>query len=91
MTDDGMTALFLAARNGHLEIVRMLVEQGGAAVDAAMTDHGFTALMLASAAGELETVRLLLLLGANKLLLCHGGATAHDLAAAHPLVQAELA
>ena len=80
-----------ASLEGHLEIVRFLVEHGGASVNAATTD-GCTALMLACENGRhLEVVRLLLQHGADKHLLAHDGRTAHALAASHPLVQAALA
>ena len=54
-----MTALMWASGNGHLEIVRLLIERGGANVNAARTTDGATALLWASQEGHLETVRCL--------------------------------
>ena len=64
MNNGSETALMLASTNGHLEVVRLLL-QSGAYKDLAMT-HAETALMLASTNGHLEVVRLLLESGAVK-------------------------
>ena len=58
------TALHTAAENGHLQVVRLLLE-GGASCDQARTSDGTTALILASCNGHLEVVRLLLENGAS--------------------------
>jgi ankyrin repeat protein len=60
MTTDGMTALMWASQSGYLEIVRFLVERGGANVNAAQTDDGMTSLMFACQFGHLETARFLI-------------------------------
>ena len=59
---DGMTALFLAAQNGHPEAVSLLLSNG-AAVDAA-EEHGVTPLFMAASQGDLEMATLLLTNGA---------------------------
>ena len=53
------TALDRAARNGHLEIARLLLLQSRADVDR-VTSAGRTALHLAAKNGHLEVARLLL-------------------------------
>jgi ankyrin repeat protein len=55
---DGATPLNMAAENGHLEVVRCLVRDGGAAVDQA-NQNGQTPLMIASGQGHLAIVRFL--------------------------------
>ena len=62
---DGMTLLYIAAAEGHLEVVRLLVESG-ANKDQGKTDTGSTPLHIAAAEGHLEVVRLLVESGANK-------------------------
>ena len=58
------TALSVAADNGHLDIVRFLVEQGA---DMEKIDNcGWTPLLASSANGHLELVRYLLEQGANR-------------------------
>ena len=79
-----------ASEKGYLEIVRLLVERGGANVNAARTANGATALMWASENGRLEIARLLLQHGADRRALDHAGESAHGHAASHPLVQALL-
>ena len=56
--NDGTTALMLAAQDGHVEIVRLLLESG-ADKHLAMND-GRTALIVAPQRGHLEIVELLL-------------------------------
>jgi len=55
--NNGWTALMLASRCGHYNIVRLLLE-AGADVNA-KDDDGSTALMLASRNGYIDIVRLL--------------------------------
>lgn len=62
-TQEGWTALHLAASYGHESVVRLLTEEG-ALIDAATNSHR-TALQLAAEHGHLETVRNLLEAGAN--------------------------
>jgi serine/threonine-protein phosphatase 6 regulatory ankyrin repeat subunit B len=61
--DDGKTALMLAARGGHIAVVRELLDRG-AAIEARDRDGG-NALMTAAGAGHDEIVRLLLARGAD--------------------------
>ena len=56
-TDDGATPLYIAAQNGHLEVVRFLVESG-ANKDQGTTDDGTTSLYIAAHEGHLEVVRI---------------------------------
>ncbi len=60
---DGITALMMAAYNGHAEVVKMLLS-AGANVDAA-NDDGVTALMAAAQEGYTEVVKILIAAGAN--------------------------
>lgn len=53
------TALLEASKEGHLEIVKLLLEKG-ADMYASSDTHGFTALHMASKRGHLEVVKLLL-------------------------------
>ena len=62
---DGMTLLYIAAAEGHLEVVRLLVESG-ANKDQSKTDDGATPGFIAAAEGHLEVVRVLVESGANK-------------------------
>ncbi|KAA0166988.1 hypothetical protein FNF28_02911 [Cafeteria roenbergensis] len=59
----GKAPLIRASKNGHVGIVRMLLDRG-ASVDAT-DDHGRTALMWASCCGRVEIVRMLLDRGAS--------------------------
>jgi ankyrin repeat protein len=59
----GVPVLYPAAKNGHVHVVRYLVEEVGANVNQRTTD-GSTALHVAAFGGELPTVRELLRLGA---------------------------
>ena len=62
--DDYETALAVAAENGHLDVVRVLVNQGA---DMEMADSvGYTPLINASFNGHLDVVRYLLEQGANR-------------------------
>ena len=73
------TGIHWAARNGHLAIVRLLLE-AGADKDAGK-QNGITALQLASLYGHLGVVRLLLEAGADKDAAIQVGATAIHAAA----------
>ena len=68
-TDDGVTSLFVASQNGHLELSTFLVAEGGAAVNQATTDDGCTPLFSASQNGHLEVA---------KLLVAEGGAAVNQ-------------
>ncbi|XP_050675946.1 ankyrin repeat domain-containing protein 39-like isoform X1 [Leptidea sinapis] len=60
----GYTALHYAARNGHLEICKFLLENG-ALIDITTKSGKATPLHKASAAGKISTVRYLIESGAN--------------------------
>ena len=59
-------ALLLAAWNGHLEVVRWLVWEGGSSVEE-RDNHGGTALLWAAANGHLEVVRWLVQEGGSSV------------------------
>jgi len=61
--------LLLAAQNGHLDIVRFLVE-AGAAIDQG-NNNGSTPLWLAAQDGHLDIVRFLVEAGAATERICH--------------------
>ena len=77
--DDGRTPLALASLNGHLKVVKLLIEQG--ADLAVSNNYGWTPLNAASGRGHLETVRLLLSQGANPLVVGQSGWSPLDSAA----------
>lgn len=62
-TDEGLTALILAARDGYIHSVRILLEHGAHAN--LQDDYGRTALILAARQGYTEVVKLLLQHGAR--------------------------
>lgn len=63
MLQNGLNAIHLASKDGHVDVVRELLQRG-AAIDAA-TKKGNTALHIASLAGQEAVVRLLILNGAQ--------------------------
>lgn len=70
----GLTALHVAALNGHAQVAGTLLD-GGASVDA--KEHtGWTALLVAAAGGHAEVVRVLLAGGASVEATNHDGRTA---------------
>jgi ankyrin repeat protein len=58
MTREDFTALHLATYNGHIEIVKSIVEKGKADVTE-KTNQGWTALEIASSKSHLEIVKYL--------------------------------
>jgi ankyrin repeat protein len=78
---DNETPLMRACDNGHLGVVRMLVQHtGGGGVDARDGSQGWTALHGAASEGREEVVRFLLLSGADPMITDSKGRTAHALA-----------
>jgi hypothetical protein len=59
-----VSSLYIAAQNGHLEVVKLLLE-AGATVDAELNTDGATALYIASLNGHTEIVEILINFGAN--------------------------
>ncbi|KAJ8933670.1 hypothetical protein NQ314_013882 [Rhamnusium bicolor] len=70
---NGLNALHLASKDGHVEIVEELLKRG-AVVDAA-TKKGNTALHIASLAGQEEVVKLLVQHGASVNVQSQNGFT----------------
>lgn len=70
--------IHLAAKGGHTEIVKLLIDKGND-VDA-HDGYQWTPLHHAARDGHMETVNLLLKRGANPNALAAGRRTAHDLA-----------
>jgi ankyrin repeat protein len=60
----GVTPLFMAAQNGHLEIVILLLK-AGADVNIANKESGISPLWIASQQGHSEIIRMLLKAGAD--------------------------
>ena len=58
VTEDGETSLLFASQNGHLNVVKYLVEEGKAEVDKAKND-GQAPLYVASGKGHLEIMKCL--------------------------------
>ncbi|XP_033854195.3 ankyrin repeat and SAM domain-containing protein 6-like [Acipenser ruthenus] len=75
---DGASPLMIAAVNGQLDIVQLLVE-GNADIDKQDSVHGWTALMQATYHGNKDVVKYLLNQGADVHLRAKNGYTAFDL------------
>ena len=70
---EGTAPLHVAAQNGHIEIVRLLIQHGA---DKNMTDqHEATPLFKAAANGHIEIVRCLVQHGTGKNKSSDEGAT----------------
>lgn len=82
-TDRGMTALFLSANQGHIEVTRLLLQKG------ADPNRGYP-IITASAQGYLEIVKLLVSKGADIKATDENGMTAFFWSKDHPEVQAYL-
>jgi ankyrin repeat protein len=57
-TDNGSTALMVASKNGHTDIIRILLNKG-ADVNVMKTNNGATALMMATMNCRADIVELL--------------------------------
>ena len=81
----GETALLLASKVGHLDVVRFLLAQKGISVDKHNED-GDTALLVATRAHQVGVTRLLLDRGADRTLVnrAHESAQALARTAGHP-------
>lgn len=77
----GWSALHYSSTNGHLEIVRFLLDKG-AYVDPE-SPNGTTALMMAARGGHIQIVKLLIDRGANISISNHLNLTAIDFALAN--------
>jgi ankyrin repeat protein len=78
--NDNVTPLMSACDDGHLDVVRMLVQHTGwGGLDARDEIHGWTALHRAAFWGRAEVVRFLLA-GADPTITDNKGRTAHELA-----------
>ena len=78
--NDGLSALMLASANGHIEIVKLLLDNR-AKVDM-QENNGVSALMMASDRGYIEVARLLLEQGAKVDMQANNGVSALVMASA---------
>ena len=67
-TDDGVTALWMAAQQGHTEVVKLLLEKGADVNVEATAANGvkWTALKVAKKMGRADIVQLLEKAGAKE-------------------------
>ncbi|XP_052096689.1 uncharacterized protein LOC127731864 isoform X1 [Mytilus californianus] len=81
----GLTALMLAAEEGHLEVCQLLIDTGCKINTTEMS--GYTALHWAAMYGYLQVTRCLVEGGASPLVKSHKGQTPYDLAAEYKSLQ----
>jgi ankyrin repeat protein len=86
VTEDGQTALHLAARFRCVAVVRWLLEHK--APIEARTAGGLTPLMFAAGSGDVSIVRLLLENGADRSAVSTRGANAEKIASVNSRVEA---
>ena len=80
--EDGWTPLLRASENGHVEVVKRLIQAGGE-VNAQIKEgywKGETTLHHASRYGHVEVITALLAAGADKTIKDNKDRTPHDLA-----------
>ena len=65
MEGDGAHALFMAAQNGHIEVVQLLLDQPGINLDQGRLYDGNTAVHIATESNHIAIVKLLLAHGAD--------------------------
>jgi ankyrin repeat protein len=61
--------LFLAVKEGHLEVVNALLEVGGRELVMLTRDNGVSCLFISAKNGHLEVVRALLEVGGRELVM----------------------
>jgi ankyrin repeat protein len=77
-SNDGGGPVYMAAQQGHSDILKLLIKAGGDVNQ--LREFEISPLMKASIKGNVECVKILLAAGANALHKTHSGATALDLA-----------
>lgn len=70
--DSGATAAYLACQEGHLEVLRYLVEEGGASLQVLASD-GMSCLHAAAQMGQLHCIQWLVSVSRLRLLDIHTG------------------
>ena len=63
--DNGASCLFMSAQNGHLEVVRALLEAGGRELAMLTADDGASCLFVSEQNGHLEVVNAMLEAGGH--------------------------
>ena len=85
---NGVTALHIAAQLGNEEVLSVLIEFGGANVNAVRAESGATPLIAAAQRGHANVVHKLLAAGADPSVTLVGGkVTAADVANRYPALQ----
>lgn len=78
--EDGKNSLHVAAENGFVDIVQVLLDNG-AAIDSVASSSQGTAIIFASANDRLDIVKLLIKYGANvNASNCYGNTSLHEAA-----------
>ncbi|CAN0255703.1 unnamed protein product [Ectocarpus sp. 6 AP-2014] len=88
MGDEGVTALHVSARNGHVVVSLMLIRAGADVGLSCFTSGGYTALHLAAQNGRCAVMEVLVYAGADVDRRLEDGATAMYLAAERGELQA---
>ena len=68
-TTDGVSCLWIASQNGHVECVRALIEAGGKELVMMANKNGASCLWIASQNGHVECVRALIEAGGKELVM----------------------